>query len=161
MSTKIAIAALTFLAVSIFGSNTFAQATEVVVPYGTQVVCEVTGDITLDDKPGKEVGMIVQKDVEVKGKIVIAKGTPVQATIRINKKPKGNYYTGEEYTGELLIDIFSTKAVDGSEIKFSDVYLQIFAYKNRNWFDKKRKWLLDAGTVKNCATRLTYTVKVP
>lgn len=161
MKTNILFATVLFFVVSVFGSKVFSQTTEVVVPYGTQVVCEVTGDITLDDKPGTQVGMIVQKDVVVKDKVIITKGTPVQATIRINKKPKGNYYTGEEYTGELLIDIFSTKAVDGSEIKFSDVYLQIFAYKNRNWFDKKRKWLLDAGTVKNCATRLTYTVKVP
>lgn len=152
------IAVIILLALTAYDSG--AQ-TDVLVRYGTVVPCLLTGDITLDDKPGKEVGMVVESDVIVDGKVVFAKGAPVKATIRINKKPSGNFYTGEEYTGELLIDIFSAKAVDGQDVAFQDVYLQIFAYKNRNWFDKKRKWLLDAGTRKNCTTRLNNTIKVP
>jgi hypothetical protein len=72
-----------------------------------------------------------------------------------------NAYTGEEKLGELLIDIFSAKAVDGSDVKFQDIYIQKFAEKNYNWFDKNRKWLLGNGVTKNCSTRLTVTVKVP
>jgi hypothetical protein len=68
-----------------------------------------------------------------------------------------NAYTGEEKLGELLIDIFSAKAVDGSDVKFQDIYIQKFAEKNYNWFDKNRKWLLGNGVTKNCSTRLTVT----
>ncbi|MBK8658966.1 MAG: hypothetical protein IPN22_08875 [Bacteroidetes bacterium] len=105
--------------------------------------------------------MVVKEDVLVDGAVVIAKGAPVSAAIRVNNKPKVNAYTGEEKLGELLIDIFSVKAVDGSEVKFQDIYIQKFAEKNYNWFDKNRKWLLGTGVVKNCATRLTVTIQVP
>jgi hypothetical protein len=139
----------------------FTAPQDVTVRYGTQVICELTGDVTLDDKPGKAVEMKVKDDVVVDGAVVIAKGAPVTATIRVNSKPKVNAYTGEEKLGELLIDIFSAKAVDGSEVKFQDIYIQKFAEKNYNWFDKNRKWLLGNGVTKNCSTRLTVTIKVP
>ncbi|MBK7149390.1 MAG: hypothetical protein IPH78_11365 [Bacteroidetes bacterium] len=142
-------------------SCSFIAPQEILVRYGTPVICELTDDITLDDKPGKAVQMVVKEDVLVDGAVVIAKGAPVSAAIRVNNKPKVNAYTGEEKLGELLIDIFSVKAVDGSEVKFQDIYIQKFAEKNYNWFDKNRKWLLGTGVVKNCATRLTVTIQVP
>jgi hypothetical protein len=64
-----------------------------------------------------------------------------------------NAYTGEEKLGELLIDIFSAKAVDGSDVKFQDIYIQKFAEKNYNWFDKNRKMAVR----KWCNQELLYT----
>lgn len=134
--------------------------TEITVPYNTRVPCELTGTVTLDDKPGTEVGMIVKEDVLVNDKVVIAKNTPVNATIRVNKKPKTNYYTTNEFMGELLIDINYVTAVDGSRINLNTCYVQYFAEKNTNWFDKQRRWLLRTGTLKNCNTSINVKVKV-
>ncbi|MFN8324021.1 MAG: hypothetical protein U0T74_15255 [Chitinophagales bacterium] len=150
--------ALVFVLICLL-SFTYPQ--DIAIQYGTVVVVELTGMVTLDDKPGTPVAMKVQKDVIVNGVVVIAKDAPVYATIRVNQKPKVNAYTGEEKLGELLIDIFSTKAIDGSEIKFADVYMQYFAEKNYNMFDKKRKWLIGEGSIKNCETRVKYTVHIP
>jgi hypothetical protein len=54
--------------------NSFTAPQDVTVRYGTPVICELTGDVTLDDKPGKAVVMIVKEDVVVDGAVVIAKG---------------------------------------------------------------------------------------
>jgi hypothetical protein len=142
-------------------SKGFAQGEEVTVYGNTVVVCELKGVVTLDDKPGKEVDMRVKEDVVVNGKVVIAKDAPVNATIRVNKKPRSNYYTGEEGTGELLIDLNYVKAVDGTQINLNSCYFQRFAEKNHNWFDKQRRWVLAGGSVKNCQTSVKVVVKVP
>lgn len=142
-------------------SKGLAQGEEVTVYGNTVVVCELKGVVTLDDKPGKEVDMRVKEDVVVNGKVVIAKDAPVNATIRVNKKPRSNYYTGEEGTGELLIDLNYVKAVDGTQINLNSCYFQRFAEKNHNWFDKQRRWVLAGGSVKNCQTSVKVVVKVP
>ncbi len=142
-------------------SKGLAQGEEVTVYGNTVVVCELKGVVTLDDKPGKEVDMRVKEEVVVNGKVVIAKDAPVNATIRVNKKPRSNYYTGEEGTGELLIDLNYVKAVDGTQINLNSCYFQRFAEKNHNWFDKQRRWVLAGGSVKNCQTSIKVVVKVP
>ncbi|MCW5906831.1 MAG: hypothetical protein KIS94_03145 [Chitinophagales bacterium] len=152
---------LALMLVLLVSNQLNAQEQEVIIPYNTMVVCELTGTVTLDDKPGKEVEMKVQRDVVVNGKVVIAKDAAVYATIRVNKKPKSNYYTGEEGTGELLIDIISVKAVDGTVVNLNSCYFQRYAEKNHNWFDKQRRWVLAGGAVKNCQTSVKTTVKVP
>jgi hypothetical protein len=141
--------------------NIYAQPEEVTVYANTVVVCELKGVVTLDDKPGKEVEMRVKEDVVVNGKVVIAKDAVVNATIRVNKKPKTNYYTGDEGTGELLIDLNYVTAVDGTKINLNSCYFQRFAEKNYNWFDKQRRWVLAGGAIKNCQTSVKVTVKVP
>lgn len=139
----------------------FSKTEEVVIPYGTTITVTITGDVTLNSKVGSEVATEVKEDVKVKGVVVVSKGTPVKATIRTNNKPKTNYYTTNETSGELLIDFVSTKAVDGTEITFNGCYLQYFAEKNNNWFDKNKKWLPVTGAIKNCESAKNVTVKTP
>jgi hypothetical protein len=138
-----------------------AQTEEIAIQANTVVVCELRGVVTLDDKPGKEVDMRVKEDVLVNGKVVIAKDALVNATVRVNKKPKSNYYTGEEGTGELVIDLNYVNAVDGTQVNLNGCYFQRFAEKNYNWFDKQRRWVLAGGSIKNCQTSVKVLVKVP
>ncbi len=139
----------------------FTPPSEIIIPARTKVICLLTGQITLDDKPGSEVSFKVQQEVVVNGTTVIAKDAPVLATIRENYKPRFNNFTGEEMLGSLILDILSTKAVDGSTIKLNGCYLKFHAERNGNWFDKKRKWLIGEGTVKNCETGVDIKINVP
>lgn len=133
----------------------------VTVPANTMLVCELAGTITLNDKPGTEVKMKVQKEVSIDGVVVIAKDAVVNATIRQNTRPKARYYSQDDATGQLLIDLNSVQAVDGSSINLNSCYFQRYAELNTNWFDKERKWVLPEGSIKNCNTSVKVTVKVP
>jgi hypothetical protein len=134
--------------------------TEIEIPARTKINCVFNSLVTRNDKPGTPVTAEVEKDVLVNGVVVIAKGAPVEAKIRTNNKPKKTYYSQDELSGELVIDVYSTVAVDGSVVKFNDCYLQTFNNKNYDWFAKNAKTVLQPNSFKICETPLPMKVKI-
>jgi len=87
---------------------------------GTRVYVETTeGLIAKGDQvqQGKTVRAKVWKDVVVKGKVVIEKGTPVVAIVDAVKKRK---IAGVK--GSMSISALETESVDGKEIQLSSGY---------------------------------------
>lgn len=156
---KIIYAFFIFIFLQFSAYRVFAQ-TEIEIPARTKINCIFNSLVTRNDKPGTPVSATVEKDVLVNGVVVIAKGAPVEAKIRTNNKPKKTYYSQDELSGELVIDIFSTVAVDGSVVKFNDCFLQTFNNKNYDWFAKNTKTVLQPNSLKICETPLPMKIKV-
>ncbi len=157
---RIMVIRLLFLSVFLLSATVVVAQNEVEVPARTRINCIFNSLVTRQDKPGTVVSAEVEKDVVVNGVVVIAKGSPVDAKIRTNNKPKKTYYSQDELSGELVIDIFSTVAVDGSTVKMNDCYLQTFNNKNFDWFTPNTKTVLQPNSIKICETPLPMKVVV-
>ena len=90
-----------------------AQATEVVLPDGTEFTVLTTDEISSKTAAeGDAVTFKVEEDVKINGRVVIAKDTIVKGTVS-SVEQKGRMVKA----GKLGIRIESTKTVDGQKLK--------------------------------------------
>jgi len=100
----------------------------------------------------------VAEDVLVKGKVVIAKGTPATAEAGLTLDRKGR-----PAKGNLRVDIKEVKAVDGTTVKLNDCWIAATADQRHPKVDGKKVAKGAAvikNTKKNCSTSGKYEINV-
>lgn len=108
------------LASSLMMSSTVfsVYAADVIINSGTLVYFKVKEAFDSDNYPRKDAGtvdFVVSRDVKIGQEVVIAKGTPAEATLLKNKN---NFIYG--IAGKAQFGSFKTVTVDGKPVDFRD-----------------------------------------
>ena len=132
---------LVFVAISHFS---FSQSDEITIPQNTLVPMVLTEEVKEGkNKLGIPAKFVVAEDILVDKVVVIAKNSPVHATVTNAKR------------GELRVDIYDVTTVDGSVVKLNDCWL--FTTFAQNYITHGA--LFVKGTRKNCVTVNSITIK--
>lgn len=132
-----------FLLVALFSTCSSLLSAQVTLLENTQVQMKFNQDVReKKNKLNESVSVVVLEDVKAGSTVVIPKGTSVRATITNAKR------------GEIRVDIYDLKAVDGSKVELQDCWVFTTAAQN---FKGKGALILN-GTRKNCFVKAAVNI---